>query len=246
MTDINSAILSGDEVERLLTSFHEGKLDVEQSDVIEEGGIVKYYDFKRPNTISREKRRMLYKLYEATAYHMSKEITNYLKSSVKVNLDSIDELSFGIFKNTCPELVFVETVKLKPMQGFGCITIDLGLCLSIAERAYGGQGKSQTEVRKLTDLEVSSEDIKKFHESLDQRGIIYFSEKGELTQSEIEEIENVDIELEGKTKNKRLISVIWRNCEKYHGRKPTKKESHLYYHNEMEKIIEHYKGKLDD
>ncbi len=98
----------------------------------------------------------------------------------------------------------------------------------------------------ITDLEVSSEDIKQFHESLDQRGIIYFSEKGELTQSEIEEIENVDIELEGKTKNKRLISVIWRNCEKYHGRKPTKKESHLYYHNEMEKIIEHYKGKLDD
>ncbi|MBO1224805.1 MAG: flagellar motor switch protein FliM [Candidatus Scalindua sediminis] len=155
MVDINSAILSSDEVERLLSSFHEGKLDVEQTDVIEEGGIIKYYDFKRPNTISREKRRMLYKLYEATAYHMSKEITNYLKTSVKVNLDSIDELSFGIFKNTCPELVFIETIKLKPMQGFGCITIDLGLCLSIAERAFGGQGKSQNEVRKLTDIEVA-------------------------------------------------------------------------------------------
>ncbi len=155
MADINSAILSSDEVERLLSSFHEGKLDVEQTDVIEEGGVIKYYDFKRPNTISREKRRMLYKLYESTAYHMSKEITNYLKSSVKVNLDSIDELSFGIFKNTCPELVFVETIKMKPMQSLGCITIDLGLCLAIAERAFGGQGKSQIDIRKLTDLEVA-------------------------------------------------------------------------------------------
>jgi flagellar motor switch protein FliM len=155
MVDINSAILSSEEVERLLDSFHEGKLDVEQTDVIEEGGIIKYYDFKRPNTISREKKRMLYKLYEATAHHMSKEITNYLKASVKVNLDSIDELSFGIFKNTCPELVFIETIKLKPMQGLGCITMDLGLCLAIAERAFGGQGKTQSEVRKLTDLEVA-------------------------------------------------------------------------------------------
>ena len=155
MADIDNAILSGEEVERLLESFHEGRLDVEQSDAIEEGGVIKYYDFKRPNTISREKKRMLEKLYETTAYHMSKELTDYLKASAKVSLDSIDELSFGIFKNTCPELVFIETIRLTPMQGFGCITMDLGLCLSIIERAFGGHGKSQSLVRKLTDIEIA-------------------------------------------------------------------------------------------
>ncbi len=155
MADIDNAILSGEEVERLLESFHEGRLDVEQSDAIEEGGVIKYYDFKRPNTISREKKRMLEKLYETTAYHISKELTDYLKASAKVSLDSIDELSFGIFKNTCPELVFIETIRLTPMQGFGCITMDLGLCLSIIEKAFGGHGKSQSLVRKLTDIEVA-------------------------------------------------------------------------------------------
>jgi flagellar motor switch protein FliM len=155
MADIDNAILSGEEVERLLESFHEGRLDVDQSDAIEEGGVIKYYDFKRPNTISREKKRMLEKLYETTAYHMSKELTDYLKASAKVSLDSIDELSFGIFKNTCPELVFIETIRLTPMQGFGCITMDLGLCLSIIERAFGGHGKAQSLVRKLTDIEVA-------------------------------------------------------------------------------------------
>jgi flagellar motor switch protein FliM len=155
MADINNAILSSEEVERLLASFHEGKLDVEQSNIIEENGGITYYDFKRPNTISREKKRILYKLYETTAYHMSKELTNFLRASAKITLDSIDELSFGIFKNTCPELVFIETIRLKPMQGFGCVTIDLGLCLSIIEKAFGGHGKSQSEVRKLTDIEVA-------------------------------------------------------------------------------------------
>jgi flagellar motor switch protein FliM len=155
MADIDNAILSGDEVERLLASFHEGKLGVDQSDVIEEREGITYYDFKRPNTISREKKRMLYKLYETTAYHMSKELTNFLRASVKVTLDSIDELSFGIFKSTCPELVFIETIRLKPMQGFGCVTMDLGLCLSIIEKAFGGHGRSQNEIRKPTDIETA-------------------------------------------------------------------------------------------
>ncbi len=153
MADPNNAILSSDEVERLLTSFQDGQLAVEQTEV--EEGVVKYYDFKRPNTISREKKRLLFKLYETTAYHISRDISNYLRASVKVGLDTIDELSFGIFKNTCPELLLFNTVRLKPMHGFGCITLDLGLCLSMVERAFGGSGKSQTEIRKLTDIETT-------------------------------------------------------------------------------------------
>lgn len=154
MADPNNAILSSDEVERLLTSFHDGQVAIEQTEA-EEEGLVKYYDFKRPNTISREKKRLLYKLYETTAYHISRDVSNYLRASVKVGLDSIDELSFGIFKSTCPELLFINSVRLKPMRGFGCITLDLGLCLSMVEKAFGGSGKSQTEIRKLTDIETT-------------------------------------------------------------------------------------------
>ncbi len=32
--------------------------------------------------------------------------------------------------------------------------MDLGLCLSIVEKSFGGAGKSQHEIRKLTDTEV--------------------------------------------------------------------------------------------
>ena len=156
MEDKTNAILSSDEVERLLESFHEGQLPIAPTDIIEDEGKVKYYDFKRPNTISRDKKRMLYKLYETTAYHISRDISNYLRASIKVNLNSIDELNFEIFKNTCSELVFINTFRLKPLQGLGCITMDLGLCLSILEKAFGGTGKTQNEIRKLTDIEVTN------------------------------------------------------------------------------------------
>lgn len=156
MENTENAILSSDEVERLLESFHESQGITAQPDIIEEADSkIKYYDFKRPNTISREKKRMLYKVFETTAYQISREISNFLRGTAKISLNSIDELSFEIFKNTCPELMFINTIRLKPLKGFGCIAMDMGLCLSIVEKAFGGEGRTQNEIRKLTDTETS-------------------------------------------------------------------------------------------
>ncbi len=156
MEDTENAILSSDEVESLLESFHESQGITSQPDIIEESDSkINYYDFKRPNTISREKKRMLYKVFETTAYQISREISNLLRGTIKVSLNSIDELSFEIFKNTCPELMFINTIRLKPLKGFGCIAMDMGLSLSIVEKAFGGEGKTQNEIRKLTDTETA-------------------------------------------------------------------------------------------
>ena len=156
MENTENAILSSEEVESLLESFHESQGIAAQPDIIEEvDSKVKYYDFKRPNTISREKKRMLYKVFETTAYQISREVSNFLRGTAKVSLNSIDELSFEIFKNTCPELMFINTIRLKPLQGFGCVAMDMGLCLSIVEKAFGGEGRTQSEIRKLTDTETS-------------------------------------------------------------------------------------------
>jgi len=155
MENTEEAILTSEEVEQLLESFHEGQDETAHVDIIEDdSGRIKYYDFKRPNTISREKKRMLNKLVETTGYQISREISNFLRSTVKVSLNSIDELSFEIFKSTCPELMFLNTIKLTPLKGYGCVAMDLGLCLSIVEKSFGGAGKSQHEIRKLTDTEV--------------------------------------------------------------------------------------------
>ncbi len=155
MENTDNAILSSDEVESLLKSFHENQEISAQHDIIEDvDSKVKYYDFKRPNTISREKKRMLYKIFETTAYQMSREISNYLRTTAKISLNSIDELSFEIFKNTCPELMFINTARLKPLNGFGCVALDMGLSLSIVEKAFGGAGSPQNEIRKLTETET--------------------------------------------------------------------------------------------
>ncbi len=156
MVNTDNAILSSDEVESLLQSFHENQEVSAQHDIIEDvDSKIKYYDFKRPNTISREKKRILYKIFETTAYQMSREISNYLRTTAKITLNSIDELSFEIFKNTCPELMFINTARLKPLKGYGCIALDMGLSLSVVEKAFGGSGQPQNVIRKLTETEAA-------------------------------------------------------------------------------------------
>lgn len=92
-----------------------------------------------------------------------------------------------------------------------------------------------------SDLEVSSEQIKQFHELLDQRGIIYFSTKGELTQEEVDELDKVDIELEGKSKSQRLRSVLF-ILWKQEGEQGDFKD---FYSERMEKLIQMIKDRLD-
>jgi len=64
-------------------------------------------------------------------------------------------------------------------------------------------------IQFITDLEESSEGFMEIDKLLQSRGILYYSDKGELTQDEIDELDNVDIELEGKTLSQRLRAVLY-------------------------------------
>lgn len=94
----------------------------------------------------------------------------------------------------------------------------------------------------ITDLEVSSDEIRTFDELLDTRGILYYKSKGNLTQEEVDELDNVDIELGGKTKSKRLRNVLFILWSQ-EGKKGDFKD---FYSHKMEEIIEHFKGKLNE
>jgi hypothetical protein len=104
-------------------------------------------------------------------------------------------------------------------------------------------------IRFTTDLEQTGEEFMEIDNLRNQRGILYFSTKGELTQAEIDAIDNTDIELQGKTKSQRMkavLHVLWtqRSC--------SNKDSAIFipfeqfYASEMERIIQHYKDKLEE
>ena len=92
----------------------------------------------------------------------------------------------------------------------------------------------------ITDNEQTSEQLMELDKQLDQRGILYFKPKGLLTTAEADELDNVDIELEGKTQSQRLRNVLFVYWQQSNSNIDFKQ----FYKSETEKIIEHYKGKL--
>ena len=70
-------------------------------------------------------------------------------------------------------------------------------------------------IQFVTDTEQTPEELMEMDRMISTRGILYYSDRGELTQAEIDELDNVDIELEGKTQSQRMRSVMyvyWQHC----------------------------------
>ena len=61
----------------------------------------------------------------------------------------------------------------------------------------------------ITELEQSSSEFMEIDSNLDKHGVIYFKSNGKLTAEEKDEIDNVEIHAEGKTKSQRLRSVLF-------------------------------------
>ena len=91
-----------------------------------------------------------------------------------------------------------------------------------------------------TQLEESSEGFMEIDTILNQNGILYFKGSGELTQQEIDEIENSNIEVEGKSKSQRLRNVLYRLWEQ----EETKVNFNDFYSQRMESLIEQIKDRL--
>lgn len=71
---------------------------------------------------------------------------------------------------------------------------------------------------------------------------VYLSPKETISESELKQVDAVDVELNGKTPSQRLRNVLY----VMFGQKPEGfKDFDGYYKSKMELIIEHYKSKLE-
>lgn len=96
-------------------------------------------------------------------------------------------------------------------------------------------------LRFLTQEKTSAE-VMQIDELCDAFGILYFREVERLNQDEIEELDAVDLDVydQPKSQSQRLRNVLYKLWAQ--DKVGDFKE---FYRRETERIIEHYKGKLD-
>ena len=86
---------------------------------------------------------------------MGTTLSRFLRSTIVVELIAIEEFSYEVFVNSFTDVVCANVLNLKPYNGVGFLTVDVGFCLAIIDRGTGWPGKIPQKTRSLTLIEES-------------------------------------------------------------------------------------------
>lgn len=146
-------VLSQSEIDSLLDALSSGTLNVEEIISDEKKKKIKAYDFRRPNKFSKDQLRTLVVLHENMARLMTTSLSTYLRSMVRVEVVSIDQLTYDEFTKSLPNPAVMNLITLKPLEGTVIIEYSPQLAFAMIDRLLGGCGAGLDQVRELTDIE---------------------------------------------------------------------------------------------
>ena len=147
-------VLSQDEIDNLLDAVSSGEVETEELKEDENEKEVEVYDFKRPNKLSKDQLRTLRMIYEGFGRLVSTEISTQLRTMVKIDVTSIEQLSYDEFIRSLPQPTVMGICDFHPFNGEFIIEINPKIALTIVERIFGGGDTSENiEGREFTDIE---------------------------------------------------------------------------------------------
>ena len=147
-------VLSQSEIDALLSALSSGNVEAE---VIkpkeEEKQKIKNYDFKSPQKFSKDHIRTLEKVHDNFARIISNYLTGQLRRSVKVNVESVEQVPYEEFIRSIPNPTVISYFRLSPLQGNILLEINPEFAFQILEILLGGIGNRGNVVKELTDIE---------------------------------------------------------------------------------------------
>ena len=145
-------ILSQDEVDLLLGAVSEGEIgDAEQE--AEQDIHLTAYDFRRPERVSKEQLKGLQSLFEAFSREVSIIFPPFLRTVVRVDLTSIDQLTYDEFILSVARPTALSIINMSPLEGTAVIEMSPSMVFPIVDRVLGGKGMTLPEPRELTEIE---------------------------------------------------------------------------------------------
>lgn len=147
-------ILSQDEVDLLLNAVAEGEVAEEApAEEREEGPHLAAYDFRRPERVSKEQLKGLQSLFEAFAREVSIVFPPFLRTVIRIDLISIDQLTYDEFILSVARPTALCVVNMAPLEGNAVLELSPTMIFPIVDRVLGGRGQALSELRELTEIE---------------------------------------------------------------------------------------------
>ncbi len=153
-------VLSQNQIDELLKSFSTGgEKAIEEIDKQQSERKTKTYDFRMPKKFTKEKLRILDRIFENYARLLSSYFTGLLRLYCKVNLLQIEEQRYYEFCNALPEYVLMSIIDLSVENEEIDDTIMIQqmsnpISFTMMDRLLGGNGTYVDVTRDFTEIEI--------------------------------------------------------------------------------------------
>jgi flagellar motor switch protein FliM len=92
-------------------------------------------------------------LHESFARRLSDSLGTYLRTGCEMNLVAAEQLRYSEFLGRVPELSYLASLRMLPIDAGALILMDLSLVFPIIDLALGGSGGDATKPRDTTEIE---------------------------------------------------------------------------------------------
>lgn len=142
--------LSQNEVDLLFNAGDEG--DIEQ--VLDSSKGVAAYDFRRPERISKDRKRSLEAIYALLAKSLEGWISGRVRDQIEIELESVEQLTFGEFLLALPSPCASFTFKVTDVgERQGVIDFGHDFAFYLVDRMLGGGIEPGIPSRTLSHIE---------------------------------------------------------------------------------------------
>ena len=103
--------------------------------------------------IGREQLQAITQLHETFARNLTHSLGAYLRVVFAATLVSAEHLTYREFLQRIPENNYLASCRLDPMGVNAALQLDLKIAFPIIDLLLGGEGKSLTATREITEIE---------------------------------------------------------------------------------------------
>lgn len=112
------------------------------------------YNFRRPDRLSKEQIRSLYRLHDLLAHSLSSSLPLFLRSFTEVSLISVEQQSYAEYIKGLSDPTNIFTFSVENLRGAFAVEINSSVAFPIIDRMLGGSGEGLDEPRAATELEL--------------------------------------------------------------------------------------------
>lgn len=159
-------VLSQSEIDALLSALSTGDVEPEQLKEKEDKHKIKKYDFRSPQKFSKDHIRTLEMVHDAFARIVSNYLSGQLRKHVKVDIQSVEQITYEEFVHSIPNPTILTIFKMPPLQGNILLEMNPQFSFQILDILLGGTGDREEKTKEFSEIDknilsnITSEMIK--------------------------------------------------------------------------------------